>query len=79
MPRPKIADRSTIRTERISLVLPVSSYAGIKTLADLKGASVNDLLNDVIRRLVERNAGVIGDFEAARDRAADSLILDATG
>lgn len=78
MPRPKTADRSTIRTERISLVLPVSSYAGIKTLADLKGASVNDLLNDVIRRLVERNAGVISDFNAARDRAAGSLILDAT-
>lgn len=76
MPRPKTADRSTIRTERISLALPVASYTGIKTLADIQGLSVNDLLNDVIRRLVEQNAAVISEFEAARDRAADSLNLD---
>ena len=75
MARPKIADRNTIRTERISLALTPATYDGIKTLADLKGISVNDLLNSVADELVKKNAATIAEYEKHRTRLADALNL----
>lgn len=75
MARPKITDRNTIRTERISLALTPATYYGIKTLADIKGLSVNDLLNSVADELVKKNAATIVEYEKHRARLADSLNL----
>ena len=76
MPRYLRADRSTIRTERISLVVTEATCTGIKTLAEINGVSVNDLLNDVTRQLVEKNADVISAFEVARQKAKTALDLN---
>ena len=78
MARPKIADRNTIRTERISLALTPATYDGINTLADLKGISVNDLLNSVADELVKKNAATIAEYEEHRARLADALNLSVT-
>lgn len=62
-------------SERISLALTPATYDGIKTLADIKGLSVNDLLNSVADELVKKNAATIAEYEKHRTRLADSLNL----
>lgn len=76
MPRPRTQNRADVRSERISLVLTPATYSGLRTLAEINGASVNDLLNSVVEQLVERNAVTIREFDEARARAANAVVWD---
>lgn len=75
MARPRLAERDSIRTERISLALSPVLYSGIKALADIQEVSVNDLLNTVVDNLVKKNREAISNFNTARRKAAESVDL----
>ena len=75
MPRPKSQNRADNRTERISLALPPAIYDGIKSIAEIQGVTVNELLNSVAAELVKKNAVVIKDYDSMRTKVADALNL----
>lgn len=75
MARPRLAERDSIRTERISLALSPVLYSGIKALADIQEVSVNDLINTVVDNLVKKNREAISNFDTARRKAAESVDL----
>lgn len=76
MSRPRTQNRADIRSERISLAVTPATYAGLRTLAEINGTSVNDLINSVVEQLVERNAVTIRDFDEARARAENAVVWD---
>lgn len=76
MSRPRTQNRADIRSERISLAVTPATYAGLRTLAEINGTSVNDLINSVVEQLFERNADTIRDFDEARARAANAVVWD---
>lgn len=75
MPRARNNNRDSIRSERISLALTPAVFDGIKTLADIKAVTVNELLNAVAAELVKKNAVAIKEYDAARAKAAEKLNL----
>ena len=76
MSRPRTQNRADIRSERISLAVTPATYAGLRTLAEINGTSVNDLINSVVEQLVERNAVTIRNFDEARARAENAVVWD---
>jgi len=74
--RPRTQNRADIRSERISLAVTPATYAGLRTLAEINGTSVNDLINSVVEQLVERNAVTIRNFDEARARAENAVVWD---
>ena len=45
----------------------------IKILANLKGDSVNNLVNDILRSFVDRNQDVLNDFKSAAMSTYDKI------
>lgn len=74
--RPKNVDRESIKTERVSIALTPPVYNGVLSLAQIQGVSVNELVGELIERVVKQNAAVIADFNAARDKAAETVNLN---
>lgn len=75
MAKPRIDDRSKIRSERISLALTPDTFNGAKLLAAMKGISVNEFVSSLIEAVVTKNANVIAEFADAQSKAVASIDL----
>ena len=75
MARPRLEDRASIRSERVSLALPPATYDGLIALAQCKACTVNELVTRMLEHVVKQNESVIADFKAARDKACAAVNL----
>ena len=64
---------SVTERQKIQLTLDADIMALIKILASLKGDSVNNLVNDIIRSFADRNKDVLNNFKAAAINAYDKI------
>lgn len=78
MPKPRNADRTQIRSERMSLALSPGAFNGVKLLAAMQGISVNEFVASMIENVVTKNETVIDEFAAAQRKALESIDLSGT-
>jgi len=71
--RPPLVDRREIRSERVSLILSPNNLEALKTLADIKRVTVNELINRLIEAAAKKNASAMAKFKADRE-AADAAV-----
>ena len=64
---------SVTERQKIQLTLDADIMALIKILASLKGDSVNNLVNDIIRSFADRNHDVLNDFKSAAMSTYDKI------
>lgn len=76
MARTRNQNRANVRSERVSLVLTPAAYDGITALAQIRGVSVNDIINGVVEKLVAKNFAAIERYNSALADARDAITLD---
>lgn len=78
MARQRNQNRENMRTERVSLVLTPAAYDGLAALAQIRCASVNDILNNMVEKLIAKNSGVIERYNEAlaNARAETNIEVD---
>ena len=75
MAKPRIDDRSKIRSERVSLALTPETFNGVRLLAAMKNISVNEFVSSMIEAVVSKNAKVIDEFADAQNKAVANIDL----
>ena len=72
MNKPAIRELDTSRTQ-ITLRVDAEVITTIKILANLKGDSASNMINDVLRAFADRNKLVLEDFKKAAIKTYDNI------
>lgn len=62
-----------ISSKQITLRVDAEVLTTIKVLANLKGDSVNNMVNDILRAFADRNKLVLEDFKKAAIKTYDNI------
>ena len=62
------------RQARISLLFTQTLYDKVVLLADSQGQSVNNFVEGLLEKAVEKNSAVIDEFQSARLKAKQSYV-----
>lgn len=76
MARQRNQNRENMRTERVSLVLTPAAYDGLAALAQIRCTSVNDILNNMVEKLIAKNSGVIERYNEALANARAEVNIE---
>lgn len=72
MNKSAIRELDTSRTQ-FALRVDAEVFTTIKVLASLKGDSVNNMVNDILRAFVDRNKIILEDFKKAAIKTYDNI------
>lgn len=75
MARPQKLSPEAKRTIRATLLMTPAEYEGVATLAQLKGATLNEFVCRILADVIHKNAKTLESFKVEKEKHAAQLNL----